>query len=243
MATDPLARQYGALTAAERFSLMIEALARGDENDADRLEDSCPQKYYHMDDHEFRDRMKRAYLIALMVCLNMRQGLGQIRAAVAFEEVSDAFAHGPTLAVQGAFLFGRVYARWEANGGECEDIPAREALQAELERCPDLKTQIEELKGVAELAMEEVADTFTYSIGVAYATDLLSQWEGFGRFCRQHLSVEPLTLLTALKLAPADPAADVLTVYPDAKPDEAKALEWANTWTKNWNRRFAAPPR
>jgi hypothetical protein len=238
MASDPIARQYPALTPPERFALTIEAMARGDEADADRLEQTCPKLNYHMEDQEFRDRMRRVYLITLMVCLNMRQGLGQIRAAVAFAKVSDAFAHGPTLAVQGAFLFGRVYARWEANGGECEDIPARAALQAELERCPDLKTQMEELKGVAELAMGQVADTLTYSIGVAYAADLLSQWEGFGRFCRQYLSVEPLTLLRALRLGEKDPAAEVLAVYADAKADEAKAEEWAANWRREWARRF-----
>ena len=52
------------------------------------------------------------------------------------------------------------------------------------------------------------------------------------------LAVEPLTLLKALRLATEDPAAEVLASYPDAQADEAKAAEWADTWKKNWDRRF-----
>ncbi len=43
MASDPLVRHYGSLTPAERFSLTVEAMARGDEKEADRLEDACPR--------------------------------------------------------------------------------------------------------------------------------------------------------------------------------------------------------
>ena len=73
---------------------------------------------------------------------------------------------------------------------------------------------------------------------MGHAADLLSQWEGFGRFCRDVLALEPLTLLEALRLRRGDPAAEVLASYPDAKPDEAKAAEWASTWKSNWDRRF-----
>jgi hypothetical protein len=38
MAADPMARQYEQLTAPERFALLVEAMARRDEAEADRLE-------------------------------------------------------------------------------------------------------------------------------------------------------------------------------------------------------------
>ena len=102
--------------------------------------------------------------------------------------------------------------------------------------------QLAELRGVAEVAMREVGDTLTYAMGVAHAADLLSQWEGFGRFCRELLEVEPLTLLRALRLEQDDPAAEVLASYPDAEADEATAAEWAGKWTREWELRFR-PPR
>jgi hypothetical protein len=48
MASDPVSRHYEVLTPAERFALTIEAMARGDGNDADELEDSCPRHSYHL---------------------------------------------------------------------------------------------------------------------------------------------------------------------------------------------------
>ena len=68
----------------------------------------------------------------------------------------------------------------------------------------------------------------------------LSQWEGFGRFCRRSLNVEPLTLVRAYGVGRGDPVAEVLALYPDAKADEAKAEERAMHWAGEWERRFAA---
>ena len=37
-----------------------------------------------------------------------------------------------------------------------------------------------------------VAEAVQESIGMGVGVEALSQWEGFGRFCRRHLGVEPL---------------------------------------------------
>jgi hypothetical protein len=68
--------------------------------------------------------------------------------------------------------------------------------------------------------------------------EALSQWEGFGRFCRAQLGVEPLTLVAAYGLGSDDPAAEVLATVPDAKADEARAEEQAVHWAGEWERRF-----
>ena len=239
MAADPLKHHYGCLTPSERFALTIEAMARRDENEADRLEDACPTHNYHLQDLEYRDRMKRAYLIALMVCLNMRSGLGQIFMARTFREMAGQyFGQGPELLAKTAFLYGREYGKWELGAIERIELIDPKALVAEVEENAMLRQQLEDVKGLVGEAMDEVADTLQYATGEAYAADLLSQWEGFGRFCREVLAVEPLTLLKALRLAEKDPAADVLASYPEAKVDEVKAAEWAATWSRNWDRRF-----
>jgi hypothetical protein len=82
------------------------------------------------------------------------------------------------------------------------------------------------------------AETLKYAIGEAHAAEILSQWEGIGRFCREVLRVEPQTLLTAYGLWRDDPAAEVLAGYPDVKADEANAAHWAVVWRQNWERRF-----
>jgi hypothetical protein len=58
--------------------------------------------------------------------------------------------------------------------------------------------------------------------------------------------MEPMTVVKAYGMGSEDPAAEVLASYPEAKADEAKAVEWAGKWTRNWQRRFgyatANPP-
>src|SRR4051812_15991364 len=77
-----------------------------------------------------------------------------IRAVAALAEVHKDFAHWPILAVHGAFLFGRQYARWES-GGEFGTIPTRKALEEECGRLPDLKCVLDDLREVGEWAMEQ----------------------------------------------------------------------------------------
>ena len=149
------------------------------------------------------------------------------------------FGQGPELLAKTAFLYGREYGKWELGAIERIELIDPKAVVEELERDEVLRQQLEDVKELVGDAMDQVADTLQYATGEAYAVDLLSQWEGFGRFCREVLAVEPLTLLTALRLAEKDPAADVLASYPEAKADEAKAAEWSVTWRRNWDRRFA----
>ena len=213
-------------------------MARGDGNDADKLEDTCPRHSYRLHDLEFRHRLQRAYVIALLVTINLKWRLEQVRSAKLFCELHEYFAEGPTLVATTAFLYGRQYGHWECCAIEQIDLPDPEALEAEQEERPDLKEQLKEVREVAAEGVKKVADTLYEAMGEAHAVEVLSQWEGFGRFCRDVLRVEPLTLLAAYALGQGDPAAEVLAAYADAKADEAKAAEWAATWARNWERRF-----
>jgi hypothetical protein len=85
-------KHYETLSGPERFQLLIEAMARRDDVECDRLEDSCPKRVYRCDDADFRDRVRRAYSITVSVCLNMRAGLARIRMAETFKETSGHFA-------------------------------------------------------------------------------------------------------------------------------------------------------
>jgi hypothetical protein len=86
--------------------------------------------------------------------------------------------------------------------------------------------------------VREVADTLHYAVGEADAAELLSQWEGFTRFCRDALRIEPLVLLRALGLGHGDPAVEVRAAFPDAAVDEAEVSRWSVQWTHGWARRF-----
>ena len=137
-----------------------------------------------------------------------------------------------------AFLFGRKYALWEAGLIEQVELPDFEELKAEMRERPDLRQQLKELRECAELSVLKVAEAVQESIGIGVGEAALSQWEGFGRFCRRSLGVEPLTLVRAYGAGRDDPAAEVLAIYPDAKADEGKAEERAGHWAGEWERRF-----
>ena len=65
-------------------------------------------------------------------------------------------------------------------------------------------------------------------------------WAGFAGFCRETLSVEPLTLVRTYGLQPEDPAEEVRAKYSEAVPDEEEATQLAAQWTRSWGRRFPA---
>ena len=240
MASDAVSKHYQVLGPAERFALTIEAMARGDNNDANRLEDSCPRFNYHSEDVEYRDRMKRAYLIALLATINLKWRVEQVRSAEMFCKLHKYFAEGPTLVATTAFLYGRQYGYWECGVIEEIGLPDKAALEAEQQEGPDLKEQLKEVRDIAAEGVKRVAETLKYAIGEAHAMEILSQWDGFGRFCRDVLGVGPLTLLAAYALGQGDLAAEVLGAYPDAAVDEARAAHWADVWKQNWDWRFGA---
>jgi hypothetical protein len=235
-----LSRHYQALSPRERFVLLVQAMARPDEREADRLQDTCPLFTYRAEDAEFRDRMKRAYMITATVCLNMREGLAQLRMARAFREMSEQFS-GPVLRLAtAALLWGRAYGHWEAGAVAEVGVPEPEALATELRANPYLKEQLGELRdGVGE-AMAMVAGEVLDATGEAHAGELLAQWEGFNRFCREELGLEPGAVTAAFGLGGDDPAAEVRATCPDAVAEEAEVARAAEQWTRTWRRRFPA---
>jgi hypothetical protein len=199
---------------------------------------TCPRHTYTHNDAEFRDRVQRAYLIVLMACLNLRGMLTAVRAGVIFKEQHRLYARGPMLVETCAFLYGRSYGHWEC--GAIEQIPMIDAKEtaALLKGRLDLREQLKELKEIATESVLRVAEAVQETIGMGVGVEALSQWEGFSRFCRNHLGVEAMTLLRAYGVEWEDPAAEVLTVYPEAKADEARAAERERHWAREWERAF-----
>jgi hypothetical protein len=233
------AKDYETLTGHERFELLIEAMARNDEVECKRLEDSCPQMVYRCDDAAFRDRMRRAYSITVTVCLNMREGITRLKMAEAIRLTAGDLAVLPAKAAQVALLYGRAYGHWEAGAVEQIDLPDAKALAKEVAANEYLGEQLDELRDAVRETVNRVVLEIHAAVGRVHAAEILSMWEGFGRFSRERLGMEPLTLVRAYGLQREDLAADVRTAYPDATPDESVSLRHAEQWTRSWRRRFA----
>jgi hypothetical protein len=117
-------------------------------------------------------------------------------------------------------------------------LPDPRQLAVEAETDSLLGEQMKDLRELGCDAVGKVAETLQYAVGEADAVDLLSQWEGFGRFCRDRLGVEAVTLAVAFGVGSSDPMADVRQEYSGVTFDPARADDWANRWARGWERRF-----
>ena len=91
MNTNAVARHYDKLEPEERFRLVIEALARSDEQEADRLAAACPRKVYREIDAEYGERLRVSSEIVSAVVLDLGPRLGKFRMIEAFREFLPVF--------------------------------------------------------------------------------------------------------------------------------------------------------
>ena len=82
-----LGRYYDRLTPEERFQLDVLALARGDEEESERLVASCPRRTYTMNDWEFAVRWRVAWELAMLAYIDVVRPLEKIRVIAAFRSV------------------------------------------------------------------------------------------------------------------------------------------------------------
>lgn len=94
----PLTHLYDQLTAKERFAVAVEALARGDMDELDRLNDTCPRKRYEIGDLAYHTRVNELWRLALLVkteLLKLRQNMAATLAViVTLESAEDDDADG-----------------------------------------------------------------------------------------------------------------------------------------------------
>ncbi len=85
MKKDGLRRFYDRLT-PERFRLLVEAAARGDEGECRNLNKSCPRVVYEMNDASYEDRVRASEEITVLTCLDLAPWLAKLRMLVAFSD-------------------------------------------------------------------------------------------------------------------------------------------------------------
>jgi hypothetical protein len=229
------ASNYKFLSGSERFALVIEAMARKDKVEIDRLEDTCPQAHYQMDHSAFRSRMSISFSAAALTSLRIAPSLAIIRSLSFLSERSDTFSYWPTRVAEMVFLYGRAYGQWEAGATEKLDMSALELLKDKEPGEGDADLQLQ-LADVREVARDGTARRGKYMVDTVevLAVEALSCWEGFTRFCRDAAEVEPMVLMRAWGLIDEDPAAEIAGLYPAANPDEVQAAAWRENLASCW---------
>lgn len=121
---NPLTRLYDRLTPEERMRAFIEALARRDEQELDRLNETCPRKTYVCDDWAYRGRLRDLWILAMSHALDI-QRLGQSILVLAMclnAETKGDESADEDLSEKVERLGGRILAHLEAWRQFCADL-------------------------------------------------------------------------------------------------------------------------
>jgi hypothetical protein len=194
-----LGRLYDRLTLEERFRLDVLALARGDEEESERLTDTCPRRGYTMNDWVFVGRWEAARELAMLACMDVARYLDKIKMIATFRGL---FPYLNTIwqdDAHWAYFDGhRAGSRhaWKRSGKRGEP-PGWEADEEEAERNgdPTIDEDLKKWTGEGRYASLEgkLEEMERELVGEA-----LTAWSGFARFCEQEMGLEAKELVEAL---------------------------------------------
>src|ERR687890_581736 len=87
MRKDRLGKFYDRFDPDERFRLALEAMARGDEEEIERLRDTCPRVRYTAIDIAYSDRISGSLKMTMLICQLLAPSLTELRMLAALREV------------------------------------------------------------------------------------------------------------------------------------------------------------
>jgi len=88
MSDRELTRQYGTIGGEERFRLLLEARARADAREVERLADTCARRSFSLPDPACFDRVDASWDLAVGVALEISPRLAQLRMLEATPELA-----------------------------------------------------------------------------------------------------------------------------------------------------------
>ena len=189
MKKDGLAKFYDRLTPEERFKLLIEAIARGDETECRNLEKSCPRLVYEMNDAGYQDRVRASEKITTLACLELAPRLIKLRMLAAFSGVLASLRNTCVDEAHSAYFRGRRLGERARRGAHPKDHPG-ERRDPDLGAADDL--------GKITSRIEEEWVVFSGLVGRLeedMRIEVVAVWEAFSSFAREEMGVEPKTLI------------------------------------------------
>jgi hypothetical protein len=233
MRKDGLGKFYDRLTPLERFRLVVEAEARGDEEECRRLVESCLRKTYTMHDAAYEQRMRASEEVTITVCLDLAPRLAKLQMLVAFSNVL-AFLHNSCLNdVHMAYLYGSATGArraWKAAGQEGDPPELEENLETK-----------HTLDGMTSRAKGEPSEFITL-VG-RLKQDLLEETRAicgaFSNFSRDEVGIEPEKLMKVW-FEPILPEIEKLEQIPDdPEVDTEKLKEYEAILKQIWSKLIA----
>jgi hypothetical protein len=238
----------------ERLVLVLEALARGDEDEADRVRYSCPRKTYTAPDVAFDDRFSMALDFSMVACMDLRALTCQIR-LLQFV-VADVLHFGTMhhIDAQLAFVDGARCAERQSQSpyfapktGASQDQPELgPAEQDPEEQCDEEATSCfgEEFARRMEAVENRAEHTTELIVGVLARTgqdlagELVNVWTAFSDFCTTRLGMTAERMLAACGYPAREELGTVLKQYAHLKAEEKSTSEYRDALYSVWDRRF-----
>jgi hypothetical protein len=174
------ARYYGKLTAAERFALDVEAMARGDKEESERLVRTCPRHTYTMNDPGFTGRWLGAQDITVRVYGELARYTDKLQM---IEVVRVILPYSETFAQDAAFesyLDGHRAGARHAWAQASKNGPAPEW---------PLEVDEESVKAPIGRAVSILPDILE-KIERELAAEALTLWEAFAGFCENEMGLD-----------------------------------------------------
>ena len=229
MRKDKLGKFYDRLDPDERFRLGLKAAARGDEEDVERLRDTCPRETYTANDTAFTDRISGSLKMMMMLFEHLAPRLTKLRTLTAFRAALPYTFDNCINEARLAYLRGHekgASRAWEA-AGKNGNPPIRLWKKAKLEDLHTIEGHFREKLTFSLL--DEVEGRERRTVRVA-----LTVWEAFAKVCNEHLQLEPETLLGAW-YKPLLPEIEELETLPDPPEVDPKIFqEYEEAFKQVW---------
>jgi hypothetical protein len=233
-----LGRLYDRLMPEERFRLKVLALARGDEEESERLTATCPRRDYTMYDWGFVGRWEAAQELALLAYVDVVRRLDKIKMIGAFRSL---FPYLSTISQNDAHLAyfdgHRAGSRHAWNRiGKTGEPPGWEAdEEAERNVDPTIDDDLQKWTGEGSYArLEGKLEEMEREL----VREALTAWLGFARFCEREMGLEAEELLEALAMPFAERARELeeLSGHLEVEPSVEDVEEYQIFMTEAWRR-------
>jgi hypothetical protein len=181
-----LGRLYDRLTPEERFRLDVLALARGDEEESERLTATCPRRGYTMNDWGFVGRWEAARELAMLAYMDVARCLDTIKMIAAFRGLFPYLSTVWQDDVHSAYFDGHEAGSRHAwnRSGRAGEPPGWEADEEEAERNadPTMDEDPRKLTGDRTYArLEGKLEEMERDL----VREALTAWLGFAAFARR----------------------------------------------------------
>jgi hypothetical protein len=234
-----LGHLYDRLTPEERFRLDVLALARGDEEESERLTATCPRRDYTMNDWGFVGRWETARELALLAYVDVVRRLDKINTIAAFRGLFPYLSTIWQDDVHEAYCDGQMAGSRHAwnRSGKTGEPPGWEADEEEAERNADPTIDEDLQKWTGEGTYARLAGKLE-EMERELVREALTAWSGFAHFCEQEIGLEAEKLLEALAKPFAERVQELeeLSARHEVEADAEGAEEYLAIMQEAWCR-------